>query len=170
MNSKLWLPSGLLAVMLAVLAGIVLNSEPELGAQGDPIRSEAFFTTFDVTATSFVYCDTGGPEEGQACSTGSAAADGWLTVPNQPSRSVQIDILTINAASLEFVIEARLRDVTTAAQIWPATGDRSETATGSFIVEVPDSIYQMRVGIKLTTDSGAQSVTATLNTFASDSR
>lgn len=140
-------------------------------AQGsNRIRSQFFWSTFDIASTTFVYCDTGGAEPGQVCTTGSAAGDGWIQVTNEELKAVEVEITTINATSIEFIIQARLSGATTAAQIWPATGNRSETTTGAFIVQVPDAVYEMRVGVKVTGDVGAQSVSATLNSFAPDAR
>lgn len=142
-------------------------SETTVRAQSASIRSEAFFSAFDINSTSFNYCDSGAAEPGQVCTTGTAAGDGWLAVPNESTKSVQVEIDALTGTSIEFVIEARLQDATGNAQIWPATGDRSETTTGTFIVQVPDAVYQMRVGVKMTVDTaGAEDITATLNTYS----
>lgn len=168
------------AVALAVWLGLSIdyakhkwfNERHRVEAQSDQIRSQEFWDAFDIASTTFIYCETGGAQPGQACSTGSADGDGWITVGTDAAKAVQIDIATINATSIEFIIEGRLFGAAAGAnaQIWPATGDRSETAVGSFIVQVPDAVYEMRVGIKVTGDAGAQDVTATLNTFAPDAR
>jgi hypothetical protein len=165
------------AILIAGIVGgrglvflFIENSTFEVEAQSEVVREQAIFANFDVASTSFVFCDSGGAPAGIQCSTGSAVEDGWVTVAGESNRSVQINIDTINATSLDFIIQGRNRGQTVAAQIWPATGDRAETTTGSFIVQVPDSIYELRVGVKVDTDTGAQNVDGILNTFAPDQR
>ncbi len=165
-----------LTLALLALAGLVgagggaYLPEGSVEAQSQSLREQAIFVDFDVTSTSFVYCDSGGAPSGILCSTGSATDDGWLFVASEPNRAVQINIDTINATSLDFIIQGRLQGQTVAAQIWPATGDRAETTTGSFIVQVPDAVAEIRVGVKIDTDTGVQDVDASLNTFAPDQR
>ncbi len=149
---------------------LIENSSVEVKAQSQVIREQTIFSNFDVTSTSFVYCDSGGAPSGILCSTGSAAEDGWVLVASEPNRSVHVNIDTINATSLDFIIQGRNRGQTVGAQIYPATGDRAETATGAFIIQVPDAIYELRVGVKVDTDTGTQNVDASLNTFAPDQR
>jgi cobalamin biosynthesis protein CbiD len=75
-----------------------------------------------------------------------------------------VEIDTISGTSLDFKIEARLQgNEGQAAQIWPGSGDHSETTTGSFIVQVPDIVYQVRIGVKITGDSGTQNVDVVYN-------
>jgi len=127
------------------------------------VRSVAMYSAYNLASacSTFVYTDGGG----------TGAEDGWITVSNEPNRSVQIDINTITAANLQFIIEGRLSGTAEAARIWPsATGTRIETAVGSFIVPVPDPVNQLRVGMCVTTDTGTQDIDVTYNSFAPDKR
>ncbi len=152
--------------LVSVLGGINwFSSRSTVESQSDPIRDQIFWETFDIASTSFLVCDTGDVEAAQVCTTGSAAEDGWIIVSDQRPRSVQFEVITFNATSLDVILEGRLRGATDAAQIWPATGDLALTAVGTVLVEVPDSIYQIRAAVKIDTDTGANSVSATLNTF-----
>lgn len=122
-------------------------------------RSQVLFDDFDLTSTTKVYssAQTGGAEEG------------WVTVANEFTKAIEIRVNTINATSIDCNIEGRLfqatQNLTTEAQIWPASGDVSFTATSSQIVEIPDTLWQLRVGCQVVGDSGAQALTVLYNWF-----
>lgn len=127
------------------------------------VRSVTMFSAYDLASacSTFVYTDGGG----------TGTEDGWVTVSNEPNRGIQVDINTLNGTNVQFIIEGRLSGTSDAARIWPsATGTRTETATGSFIVPVPDPVNQVRLGMCITGDSGTQDIEVTLNTFAPDKR
>jgi hypothetical protein len=127
------------------------------------VRSVAMYSAYNLASacSTFVYTDGGG----------TGAEDGWVTVTNEPNRSIQVDINTLNGTNVQFIIEGRLSGTSEAARIWPsATGTRTETAAGSFIVPVPDPVNQVRLGMCITGDSGTQDIDVTLNTFAPDKR
>jgi hypothetical protein len=164
-NSIIWC-LGVIAASIAVSIGVIsfLSSIPVM-AQPDnwSIRDQMVFTNYNATA-SYTYCDSGSPPPGIVCTTGSAAGDGWITANGNPRKSFQVEIDTISGTSLDFKIEARLQgNEGQAAQIWPGSGDHSETTTGSFIVQVPDIVYQVRIGVKITGDSGTQNVDVVYN-------
>lgn len=143
-----------LALLAILLVAMVTSAQ---------VRSVTMYTSYNLSSacSTFVYTDGGG----------TAAEDGWVTVSNEPNRGIQVDIQTINAANIQFIIEGRLSGTADAARIWPsATGTRIETATGSFIVPIPDPVNQVRLGMCITTDSGTQDIDVTLNTFAPDKR
>lgn len=128
-------------------------------------RVQVIFSDFDATSTSFVFCDTGGIT-GIECASGTADDDGAITVGGASPKAIQVEVDTINATSLDFIIEGRLLSAENQwAQIWPASGDLAVTVAGSFIVQVPDWVNQVRLGVKIDTDSGAQNIDAVFNLF-----
>lgn len=129
-------------------------------------RVQVLFADFDVTSTSFVFCDSGGAPTGIRCDSGTGDDDGAITVGGASPKAIQVEVDTINATSLDFIIEGRLLSAENQwAQIWPASGDLAVTVAGSFIVQVPDWVNQVRLGVKIDTDSGAQNIDAVFNLF-----
>jgi hypothetical protein len=148
-------------LLVGIWAGIdARDGRPWTAHAQSRIRVNTMFSAYDLSSTTYVYNGSGG----------AGTNDGWFTVATEKERAIQVDIATLNATSVEFVVEGRLSGESTAAQIWPASGNRSETATGSFIVYIPDAIHQVRLGMKITGDSGTQSIDAVLNTYAPDAR
>jgi hypothetical protein len=149
-------------VAASFAAGLWLGAgalrEPIVRAQTER-RTEVLFDDFDLTSTTMVY----------SSSQTGAAEEGWVTVANEFTKAVEIRVNTINATSIDCLMEGRLfqatQSVTTEAQIWPASGNVSFTATGSQIVEIPDTLWQLRVGCKVTGDTGAQELTVLYNWF-----
>lgn len=88
---------------------------------------------------------------------GTGAEDGWIDVSQyNGGTSVQIDVTTINATSVDFQIEGRVAGG--AARILvPAI---NFTAAGGQVVSITEAgLSGVRVGIKLNTDTGAQNYT-----------
>lgn len=147
-------------------------------AQSSRLREVVLFDNYDLNSTSFVYCDSGGPPTGVACSTGSAAGDGWITVQSEADKAVMVEIIALTVTGgIDFVIEGRLRNsgaLGTGFQVWPSPDGtyRNETAAGSFGVQVPDSLYQLRVGMKIGTSdtAGTEDIEVVFNSFGGDLR
>lgn len=159
--------------MVAVLATAFLYDARGI-AQQRPVREMVLLSGDDVNNTAFNYCDTGGTNQ-VICSTGTAAGDGWILVAGESKKSVQIDVDTLGATSAEFIIQARNSGGSgSAAQIWPATGDHSVTGSEdpiSIIQEIPDSVYQIRIGYKVTgSTAGTEVISIVYNSFAQDQR
>lgn len=157
-----------LGLMLGVPTSLFVVSMKTVEAQPQTmsVRRQTLYSSYDVTSTTYIYCNSASPPEGIRCSTGSADDDGWVIVNGAPAKAIQVEIDTINATSLDFRVEARLSGAENqAAQIYPGTGDDSRTATGSFIIQIPDAVYQIRLGLKVTGDSGTQDVDAVFNMF-----
>lgn len=131
------------------------------------VRSVQMYTAYDLASacSTFVYDDGGG----------TAAEDGWVTVSNEPNRSIQIDIVALTATDAQFIIEGRNSGLATGARIWPSLNGTT-TVLGtedpiSLMVSVPDPVNQVRVGMCITTDTaGAEDIDVVLNTFAPDPR
>ncbi len=151
-----------LAALVMFIAGLWLGAgalrEPIVRAQ-QSTRSEVLFDDFDLTSASKVY---------SSAQTG-AAEEGWVTVPNEFTKAVEIRVNTLNGTSIDCSIEGRLfqttQSVTSESQIWPASGDVVFTTASSQIVEIPDSLWQLRVGCAVVGDSGAQALTVLYNWF-----
>lgn len=122
-------------------------------------RDEVVFDDFDLTSTSTVYSEA-------QLGTGE---EGWITVANEETKAVEIRVNTINATSIDCHLEGRLfqatQSLTTPSQIWPASGEVSFTVTGSQIIELPDTLWQLRIGCKVTADTGVQELTVIYNWF-----
>ena len=87
---------------------------------------------------------------------GTAATNGWIPVAGMKNKAVHIALDTINATSIEWKIQGRIRGAT-AADLTNAT---SWTATNAQVVVIPEELEAIRVGVKVTTDGGAQSFSA----------
>lgn len=86
---------------------------------------------------------------------GTAATDGWFDASAAYQINVVTDVATINAASIDVSIECRAGGSTT------TVGTRAITGTGVYSDILLAVVWEdCRVGYKLTTDSGAQNVTA----------
>lgn len=114
--------------------------------------------TYDLTATSYTYCTQFGGAASPTC--GATSADGWVPTPNNGRPVVfQIRWITKNATSLDYQIECKVSDdsgttpgiVNTISMT--ATGVQTGTAW-------PHNFAACRIGLKLTSDTGANSVSA----------
>jgi hypothetical protein len=151
-----------LSALIALLAYSSYAQPPDTGIE----KSQAIFESYNVASGTYIFCDSGGAPAGIRCDSGAGADDGWITANGVERKAIQVEIDTINATSLDFRVEARLvGNEGQAAQIWPGIGDHVVTATGSFIVNIPDPVYQVRLGLKISGDSGAQDVDAVYNSF-----
>lgn len=91
----------------------------------------------------------------QKWNNGTGAEDGWFSVRGLNRKSVSFDWDTDNAASVEVSIEGRLAGGD-AAIIW----QESFTAVGGGpkVYEIAETLDELRVGAKITTDGGANNV------------
>ena len=162
MSGALHLASGAFLLAAFFVCGLWLGAgdlrEPVVRAQQER-RTEILFDDFDITSVTKVY----------SSAQSGTAEEGWVTVANEFTKAVEVRVNTINATSIDCNIEGRLfqttQSVTTEAQVWPASGDVVFTATASQIVEVPDTLWQLRVGCAVVGDVGAQALTVLYNWF-----
>jgi hypothetical protein len=101
---------------------------------------------------------------------GTGANQGWLNVSGFNEKTLWFEITTITAASIEAVVQCKSMGVyATANQVWPGVsgtvnlcsgGTGSFTAAGKCAVSVPEPWDRCRIGFKVTTDGGSQSITA----------
>jgi hypothetical protein len=130
------------------------------------------FTNFDIASTSFVYCDTGDiPAQMSACSTGTAANDGWLPIGGNKDPMIAILTSAISVTgTLEATIEVRYFNdnstKTTAITIFDFASIDAADGTDDQAIKIIEGAVEMRVGIRINgTDTGTQAVTVVYNAF-----
>lgn len=113
--------------------------------------------TYDLAATSYTYCTQFGGAAAPTC--GATSAYGWVPVSNLRPIVIQVNWITDNAASLEYQVECKVSDDSNTSpgilNTVSMTGVGIQTGT-----LWPHNFSACRVGLKITTDGGAQSVTA----------
>lgn len=89
---------------------------------------------------------------------GNAATNGIITVAGRETVTFDIQVITLNATSIDVQVEGRNQGAGTG---WTPLVTASYTATGGGAIVVNRLGYQqLRLGVKVTGDAGAQSVTA----------
>ncbi len=118
--------------------------------------TQTLISAYNVSATSYVY-DT---------SASNGADDAWVTLSGMPRPMVVVDVDTINATSLDVRIEGRVRvgGLSSGTAIDMVLLEKSYSATnvGDPII-IGEAIDELRVGVKVTGDSGTQSITISLH-------
>lgn len=104
-------------------------------------------TAITLTARQFTY---------KHFATGTAITSGAVDAATVGARAVQLCVQTLNATSITFSIEGRLAG----APAWATLVAPPFSATGCEIIAVPEALDQLRVGVKVNTDTGVQSVSA----------
>lgn len=100
----------------------------------------------------------------QRFSVGTGADTGWFSIWDyDPSgRVVTISIETINATSLDFIIEGRIRGNPVSSRLWSQSYTAVTTITATVAltaIPVTELVDEIRVGVKVNTDGGAQDLT-----------
>ncbi len=116
---------------------------------------------YDLVATSYTYCVTDPPGSTPVC--GTAITNGWIYIPPTRPTVAAITWVTKAATSLEYSVECR----SWTGGIGQALGTGSLTAVGTnylVILSNANVFDQCRIGLKLTTDTGTNSVTAYFGT------
>ena len=130
------------------------------------------FLNFDLDSTSFLYCDTGDiPAIMVACSTGTAAGDGWIPVGGFEFSSVNLILAALTVTGgIDTRIEGRvlLEDGTFSTNIILFDFVNKTLADGTEDQSVSvgdDHVVQIRVGIKIGTsdDPGAEDISVIWN-------
>lgn len=99
---------------------------------------------------------------------GTAATDGWVSVVGVVDKNWVINLVTINGTSIDFKVECKVNfPNAVAVQVWPPPSPASGSCnTGNFTAAGNCAVSDLtpwnacRVGMKLNTDSGAQSITS----------
>jgi hypothetical protein len=138
----------LVALLLALLPSVVV-------AQYD--NANFIVKTYDLAATSYTYCTQFGGEASPTC--GAAVTNGWVPTSNLRPIVIQVNWITKNATSLEYQVECKVSDNsdTTPGIINTISMTATGIQTGTLW---PHNYSACRIGLKLTTDTGANSVTA----------
>ena len=131
------------------------------------VRVVQMYSAYDLASAcpTFVYDDSGG----------TGVNDGWVTVSNEPTRSIQVDVVALTATDAQFIVESRNSGIATGSRIWPNlfgtfVFDGTDDPL-SFTIDVPNAVNQIRLGMCITTDTaGAEDIDVVLNTFAPDKR
>src|SRR3972149_3572289 len=106
-NLLAWLGAGLIGASAPVFA-----SSPALTQSTSTFSIVLFADGYDLDSTSTIYCDTGATYPSgtvAACSTGSAAGDGWITVAGYGNVVVVVDVDAVDN-NITTVVEARYRN------------------------------------------------------------
>src|SRR3990172_5213201 len=103
-----------LALWLSVaLIGVFALSSRPVATQSTSTNSIVLFAdAYDLDSTTTIYCDTGATYPTgtvAACSTGSAAGDGWITVSGYGNVAVIVDVDAVDN-NITVVVEARYRN------------------------------------------------------------
>lgn len=111
------------------------------------------FENYDLDSTTEIFCDTvtfsTTPPEGMtACSTGSAAEDGWVDARTEDFKgiAVHVDALALTAGSIDVRVYGRVKTGTTPIPL--SLTIAYTTVTRQYIV-VPEAVFQVRVGIRI---------------------
>src|SRR3990172_1505074 len=144
-----------LALWLSVaLIGVFALSSRPVATQSTSTNSIVLFAdAYDLDSTTTIYCDTGATYPTgtvAACSTGSAAGDGWITVSGYGNVAVIVDVDAVDN-NITVVVEARYRNAspvtTDTITIADAFDVISAAGTQTFVLNVPAD--QIRVGVSV---------------------
>ena len=114
-------------------------------------------SAYDLAATSYTYCTSASSTSSPVC--GSGAEAGWIYMPDSRPYVATVEWITKNATSLEYTIECRA-NIGTAGQALLTDG-LSAVGTENLVVQSTAGAFdQCRIGLKLTTDTGENSVSA----------
>ena len=114
------------------------------------VRDQKLFNAYNVASATYVYDEAGG----------DAVTDGWITdIGGHVEKGIVVQIAAFAAASIEVRIEGSTV-LSTGEKVRSVIYTHSYTATetGDYI-RVVEHLDEIRVGVKVTTDAGDQSVT-----------
>src|SRR3989304_388805 len=144
-----------LALWLSVaLIGVFALSSRPVATQSTSTNSIVLFAdAYDLDSTTTIYCDTGATYPTgtvAACSTGSAAGDGWITVSGYGNVAVIVDVDAVDN-NITVVVEARYRNAspvtTDTITIADAFDIISAAGVQTFVLNIPAD--QIRVGVSV---------------------
>ena len=111
--------------------------------------------TYDLTDTSYTYCE----QIDSTLTCGTAITNGWISIPPNRPVTTAVEWITKNATSLDYQVECRPWN----GGLGQAVLTDTLSAVGAeylVILSNANGLDQCRVGLKLTTDTGDNSVTA----------
>jgi hypothetical protein len=116
-------------------------------------------SAYDLTATSYTYCRMDGSTSTPVC--GTTINDGWHKMLSG-SRAVAavVEWTTKNATSLEYTLECRSYNSSTYALTVESNALSAVGSKAIVLTNEAAAFDQCRLGLKLTTDTGANAVSA----------
>ena len=93
---------------------------------------------------------------------GATAADGWIGASSAWAMTFEVAVTTINATSIGYIVECRIGGLA-GAQMAASTITTATTAQYSFNSQTAGSWDECRLGLKVNTDTGVQSVSASVS-------
>lgn len=144
------------APFASVAVGDILYVQPAANAPVTIRRVATRASSASITVDAAVNWSGGFPFGYRKFATGTGASDGWIYVSRTTAatKAVQISVETINATSIDYSIEGRIAPDLPAAVLLTGTF----SAVGGDVFPIPEAVQQIRVGLKVTGDAGAQSV------------
>ena len=138
----------------AALIGVFALSSRPVATQSTSTNSIVLFAdAYDLDSTTTIYCDTGATYPTgtvAACTTGSAAGDGWITVSGYGNVAVIVDVDAVDN-NITVVVEARYRNAspvtTDTITIADAFDVISAAGVQTFVLNIPAD--QIRVGVSV---------------------
>lgn len=138
-----------------ILAALLLLLPLSASAQYD--AANFVVKTYNLAATSYTYCTQFGAAASPTC--GTAVTNGWVPVSNLRPIVIQVNWITKAATSMEYQVECKVSDNTATSP--GVLNTVSMTAVGVQTGTLwPHNFSACRIGLKLTTDSGTNSVSA----------
>ena len=130
---------------IAIL-GLLLITAP-LVADG---RLLTVVNAYDLTATSYTYCVN-------TANCGTAATSGWIAIPKTDVAAATVEWVTKAATSLDYSVECRAGNTGLNIDVEQYS---MTSASNRAVVMYAFPWDACRIGLKLTTDSGTNSVNA----------
>lgn len=128
-------------------------------------KASADSCTVDSAVTISSDGTTGKPYQFRKWFSGTTTSDGWLAIDHLESPTVSFWITTLNATSITVTIEGRMRGGTPMTILEEAF--TAATVSGGVSAQEPyvirERVEEIRVGVKINTDSGNQSLSAWLS-------
>lgn len=118
-----------------------------------------FMKAYDLTDTSYTYCTQANSPAAAAPTCGAASTDGWVKTSSGNPIVIQVNWITKNATSLEYQIECKITNDTSTSPSVLSTISMSAIGVQTSTIW-PHGYTACRVGLKLTTDTGTNSVSA----------
>lgn len=95
-------------------------------------------------------------------SCGATAADGWIGATGAWALTFEVAVTTINATSIGYIVECRIGGLAS-VQMAASTIATATTAQYSFNSQTAGSWDECRLGLRVNTDTGVQSVSASVS-------
>ena len=105
---------------------------------------------------------TGATWAWQKAACGATVADGWIGATSAWAMTFEVAVTTINATSIGYIVECRIGGLA-GVQMVASTISTATSAQYSFNSQTAGSWDECRLGLKVNTDTGVQSVSASVS-------